>query len=305
MHGLIDFWQHLPLSGELLSIGAAFFWAAAIVIFRVVGRDVHPLAVNLFKNLTGVALLIPTFAVLGRPLLPALPARDYAVFLLSGVIGIAVADTLVLMALNKLGAELLAIVDCAYSPFVIGLSFVFLGERMDALQSAGVVLIVLAVLLISGGRGEARISRRNLIQGIGLGIASVFLMAVGIVMVKPLLDRTPILWGTMIRLAGGGAAVGLYLAFHPRRKAILKPLGSLRTLALLIPGAICATYLSNALWLAGMRLTQASIAGALNQLSTIFIFVLAAVFLKEKPTPRKILAVGLAFAGAVLVSAAL
>ncbi|MCX6561581.1 MAG: DMT family transporter [Candidatus Aminicenantes bacterium] len=305
MSGLIDSLRHLPISGELLSIGAALFWAAAIVIFRIVGRDVHPLAVNLFKNLLGVALLVPTIAALGHPILPALPVRDYAVFLLSGVIGIAVADTLILMALNKLGAELLAIVDCAYSPFVIGLSFVFLGERMDALQTVGVVLIVLAVLLISGGRGEARTSRRDLFLGIGLGIVSVFLMAAGIVMVKPLLGRTPLLWGTMIRLAGGSAAVGLYLAFHPRRKAYLRPLGSLRTLVLLVPGALCATYFSNTLWLAGMRLTQASIASALNQLSTIFIFVLAALFLKEKPTPRKILAVALAFIGAVLVSAAL
>jgi drug/metabolite transporter (DMT)-like permease len=63
-----------------------------------------------------------------------------------------------------------------------------------------------------------------------------------------------------------------------------------------------ATYMSNAFWLAGMRLTKASVASALNQLSTIFIFVMAALFLKEKATPRKVAAVVLAFLGALLVS---
>jgi drug/metabolite transporter (DMT)-like permease len=37
-------------------------------------------------------------------------------------------------------------------------------------------------------------------------------------------------------------------------------------------------------------------------LSTIFIFVLAAMFLKEKPSVRKLIAVALAFAGALLIS---
>ncbi|MDD8025959.1 MAG: DMT family transporter [Acidobacteriota bacterium] len=294
--------QHLPGAGEILSIGAALTWAVALVLFRVVGRDVHPLAVNLFKNALGVILLVPTIILLGKPLLPALPFSDYAVFIISGIIGIAVADTLVLASLNKLGAELLAIVDCAYSPFVIGLSFLFLGERMDAVQSAGVALIVLAVLIISSRKSDARVPRRDLVQGILLGVASVFLMAAGIVMVKPLLGRTPILWGTMIRLVGGGAAVAVFLAFHPRRREYLRPLGSAKTLALLVPGSIFATYLSNGFWLAGMRLTKASVASALNQLSTIFIFVLAAMFLKEKPTVRKLIAVALAFAGALLIS---
>lgn len=302
MSGLFESLQQIPRLGEILSVNAAFLWAAAIVLFRVVGRDVHALAINLFKNSLAVVLLCVTMAVIGNPLLPALPFRDYAVFLLSGVIGIAVADTLMLLALNKLGAELLAIVDCGYSPFVIGFSFLFLGERMNAVQTLGVVLIVLAVLLISGKKSDAQIPRRDLQIGVVLGLLSVFLMAAGIVMVKPLLGRTPLLWGTMIRMAGGAAALLAFLAFHPGRGPILRPLRSPRTFRLLLPASLLATYFSNVSWLAGMRLTQASIASALNQLSTIFIFILAAIFLKEKPTPLKLAAVALAFAGAILIS---
>jgi len=40
----------------------------------------------------------------------------------------------------------------------------------------------------------------------------------------------------------------------------------------------------------------------LNQLSTIFIFVLAAVFLKEPLTPRRTVALVMAVSGAVLVT---
>jgi drug/metabolite transporter (DMT)-like permease len=53
-------------------------------------------------------------------------------------LGIALADWLFFTALVRLGAELTAIVDCAYAPFVIGLSFLFLGERMSAVKTAGV-----------------------------------------------------------------------------------------------------------------------------------------------------------------------
>jgi Integral membrane protein DUF6. len=51
-----------------------------------------------------------------------------------------------------------------------------------------------------------------------------------------------------------------------------------------------------------MKYAFASIAAALNQLSTIFIFILASIFLKEKATLWRILAVALAFLGAFLAT---
>jgi drug/metabolite transporter (DMT)-like permease len=73
-------------------------------------------------------------------------------------------------------------------------------------------------------------------------------------------------------------------------------------LTLLVPATVLSAYLSMVLWMGGMKYTQASIASALNQLNTIFIFILAAIFLKEKITPLKLICVALAFAGAMLVS---
>jgi len=51
-----------------------------------------------------------------------------------------------------------------------------------------------------------------------------------------------------------------------------------------------------------MKFAFASVAAVLNQMNTIFIFILATIFLKEKATPWKIAAVVLAFIGAFLAS---
>jgi drug/metabolite transporter (DMT)-like permease len=55
-------------------------------------------------------------------------------------------------------------------------------------------------------------------------------------------------------------------------------------------------------WLGGFKYTLASVSAILNQLSTIFLFVLAAIFLKEPLTPRRTIAVAMAVIGALLVT---
>jgi drug/metabolite transporter (DMT)-like permease len=146
------------------------------------------------------------------------------------------------------------------------------------------------------------IPRRTLLAGIGLGIVALFFQAVGIVMFKPILGGASILQVTFLRMAGGAAGVALAVAVHPRRRAIVRPIFSKKTFLILLPASLLAAYFYNVIWIGGMKYTQASIASALNQLNTIFIFALAAIFLKERITLLKLAAVTLAFAGAMLVS---
>jgi len=302
MSGWIDSLTALPYSGETMSVLSALLWVFAVILFRVVGRRVPALAMNLFKNALGTALFALTLVAAGGSILPALAGRDYLLLVLSGLLGIAVSDTLLFVALNKLGAELTAIVDCVYSPFVIGLSVIFLSERMNPIQSAGVAFIILGVFLITLRKGDAQIPRPALFAGIGAGILAMFFSAAGIVLMKPVLGHVSLVWASFVRLATGAVFVGLYIALKPGRRETLRPLRSSKNLGVLIPASLLASYLSLLVWMGGMKFTQASIAATLNQMSAVFVFILAAVFLKERVTPLKLAAVILAFAGAVLVA---
>ncbi len=123
--------------GEILALASGLAWAVAVVLFRISGRVIHPIGLNLGKNVLGLVLIVPTVLLLGEPLAPSVPLARTGLLLLSGVLGIAVSDTLFFSALNRLGASLTAIVDCFYSPFVIGLSFVLLGERLTPPRRRG------------------------------------------------------------------------------------------------------------------------------------------------------------------------
>jgi len=98
------------------------------------------------------------------------------------------------------------------------------------------------------------------------------------------------------------AVLCLATAFHPARRKILSsiftPGGRLYT----VSGSVIGGYMAMILWLAGMKFTQVSTAAALNQTTNIFIFVFAAIFLKEKINLPRLVGIILAVAGAVLVT---
>lgn len=299
--GLFEILQNSPSRGEILSVGSALIWAIAILLFRISGRTVHPIGLNVFKTLLSSVLLVLTIFVLGEPLFLNAAWNDYALLGLSGLIGIALSDTLFFQCLNILGASLTAVVDCFYSPFVILFSFLFIGERLNGRQLLGVALILSAVVLISRSKEEGLPPRKKLLLGIGLGVLAMVTLAASIVMVKPLLARSPVLWTTFWRMAAGGIALLLLLRFHPRRRQISRPLTEPANWRSMIPGTFLGTYIALVAWMAGMKYTLASIAAPLNQLNSIFIFVLAAIFLREKVTKAKIAALVLATLGAFLV----
>lgn len=294
--------KNLPHSGEVFALSASLIWAFAIILFRISGRTVHPLGLNFFKVIVAIPLLTVTILFLGQPLFPALPWNDYGLMLLSGIIGIGFADTLLFACLNRLGAGLSAIVNCTYSPFVILLSVVFLNEKMRGWQFFGVLLIISAILTISRKKPGMHIPRKDLLTGIALGIISMFSMAVGIMIMKPILNHSPVLWALLTRSAGGVLYLGFVILAHSQRHKIWKATFSIQNWKAMLPGSFLGGYVSFMAWTAGMKYTQASVASALNQMSTVFVFLLGVILLKEKATKGKLIALLLGLIGAFLVT---
>jgi drug/metabolite transporter (DMT)-like permease len=292
----------IPHLGEILALTTALIWSVAVILFKKSGETVHPIALNLFKNFLGAALLVPTIWLLGDTLRRDVPFGDYLLLLVSGAMGIGIADTLFFMSLNRLGAALSSIVDCLYSPFVIGTAMIWLGERLGVWQIVGVVMIVSAVLEATLTKHGTHISRRQLWLGIVWGLLSMAFMAVGIVMVKPLLERSPVLWVMEVRLVGGILALAVILLFHRERVAVVRSLLISKGWGYMISGSFVGAYLALITWLAGMKYADASVAAALNQTSNILVFVFAAIFLRERMTAKRVVAIVLAVAGAYLVT---
>ncbi len=292
----------IPYLGESLALITAAIWAFAVILFKKSGESVHPIALNLFKSTLAMMLMIPTILIAGESLFHDAPVRDYVLLLSSGAIGIAVADSMFFKSLNLLGASLSAIVGCLYSPFIIGLSVLFIGERLGWVQTVGVLLIISAVLTVTRRKGNGSITRHDLVWGVVWGTLAMAVMAVSIVMVKPLLARSPMLWATEVRLVGGCLALYGLIAFHKHRSSIVGSLMVTKNWKYTLAGSYLGAYVAMVLWMGGMKYTQASTAAALNQSSNVFVFLFAALFLKERITPLRVAAMGTAVIGVLLVT---
>jgi len=205
-------------------------------------------------------------------------------------------------SLNYLGAGMHAIVNCLYAPSIIGLSVLWLGESMTALQIVGAAMIVSAVLAATTKKGQGNLSRHNLFWGIFWGVIATGTAAVGIVMIKTLLERSPLLWVTEIRLIGGIIILLLVLMLNPNRRKLILSLKSGGHRGYMISSSFIGAYLAMMLWLAGMKYTTASIASALNQTANIFIFAFAALLLREPINLQRVIGILLGVAGALLVT---
>jgi len=126
-------------------------------------------------------------------------------------------------------------------------------------------------------------------------------VALGIVIAKNVLDQVDVFWATFIRVTAGVMGLVPVVLCHPERMRFVRELKFSKAWFNALPATVSGNYIALVLWMAGMKYTTASRAAILNQMSTIFLFILATVWLKEKMTAQRLAAIVLAVAGAYLV----
>jgi drug/metabolite transporter (DMT)-like permease len=287
--------------GEFFALACAFSWALAIILFRRVDNALPPFELNLFKNLLGFSLVLPTMLVFEGFELAAFSVQEIAVISLSGFLGIAVADTWYLRALSMMGASRTGIVAGLLSPFVILLSVLFLGESLHGWQLGGFALVMGGILMVTWRQNRREIDADHLRKGAFYGIGAVFLMAVGIVMVKEILETRPFMMTAEIRLAGGTAGMLIYMVLRGHVETVkqnfLKPL----PWKVIISASILGSYISMMMWLAGYKLISASEASILNETANAWIVLLAWLMLGEAIGRRKVAGILLTSAGVIIM----
>ncbi|MBA2320059.1 MAG: DMT family transporter [Deltaproteobacteria bacterium] len=289
--------------GEICALIAPMCWSVAIILYRRSSAHADPGAMTLFKNGFAVVLLTLTLLAAGIPIPSDRSPGDWSRLIVSGILGLAIADTLLFEALRRVGAGRLAIVDTVYAPLVVFLSWMFLGEQLTPIFLVGGAAVVAGVTFANLEKPSAAdiADRRAIGIGIAFGLAAIAGTAVGVVLARPVLQASNLIEVTWTRLTAGVLAQIAWLILNGRRGEILAAYRPAPVWRTLVPAAFVGTYLSLIFWLGGFKWAEASVAAVLNQMATVYIVVLAWFVLGEPISGRRVIGGIVAVAGAWLV----
>lgn len=287
--------------GEFFALAAPACWGLAVVLFRRSGESMPPFELNLSKNLLAVALMVPSILLWHGLQPPQFTAGEVGIMLLSGLLGIGLGDTLYFRALNLLGAGRTGIISSLLSPFVIFLSALFLGERLTAWQWAGFGLVMAGILLVTWRRHMQEVEAADLRLGATLGVVAIFAMAVGVVMVKGILETRPFMWIAEIRLLGGLGAMLLLVTLRRRWSRVMHTYRQPHRWGVTLLAGGLGGWFSMMLWLAGYKLLTASEASIYNEAQSAFIVLFAWLILREAIGLRKLAGLALTLAGVLVM----
>ena len=155
------------LSGVLAALAGALCWTLASSLWRRLPTALSASQLNLLKNGLALLSLLPFF---GASALAALWSDPWAFWLLvaSGVLGIAIGDSLFFAALRRIGTRRTLTLDAGGPAVTALLGMAALAERPSLLQWLGIALITAALALVAGRDAGAPRARD---WGLGVALA--------------------------------------------------------------------------------------------------------------------------------------
>ncbi len=302
MNVVIDYPHNLV--GELAALSAAFFWAAASVIYSRLGVKILPLQLNCLKGIIAIALILLTLFI-QQTSLADLSWYTVLLLLLSGAVGIGFGDTAFFVALNHLGARQTLLLETLSPPLGALLAFILIDEKLAITSWCGILLTLLGIVwVISERTPSVTHPQANLRIGIIWAILAAIAQASGAVISRIALIQSDIspLASSLIRLVAGVLIIlpWLFLSMARSPGKVISWQLSGRSLGIVAIAAWAGTYLGIWLQQTAFKFSPTGIAQTLLATSPLFVIPLVALT-GEKITWRGCLGAAIALAGVALL----
>src|SRR2546425_1349750 len=287
------------VSPYLLLTLTPFFWACNWIVGRGLAHEVPPLAMTFYRWLFALAILLP-FA------LPRL-SRDWPIIrshwktlLLLGTVGIGTHNALAYLGLNYTTATNGVILNSFIPVMIVAMSWIFLHERLSAIQLGGVATSLAGVLTILSGGSLAALAAFRLNAGDLLVILSMAMWSIYTICLRwrpPGLDMITFLFA----LACVGEAV--MLPFYVGETAFGRPMvWTWANGSALFAVGLFSSVLAYIFWNRGVEQVGAPVAGLFVHLMPVFGIVLAWLVLDEKLAPFHLAGIALILTGIAITS---
>ncbi|MFL2988479.1 DMT family transporter [bacterium] len=299
--------------GIIFALSASILWSITVTLIKPISQNVSPFLINPIKNSIGLMLFFISFIIFDISLwYDGLHNYEYIIILFSGALGMFLGDTIFIYALNKIGANRVAIVD-AFSPIIIfSYSLLLLpNQNLSILQIFGFIITILGLLILAYENDYEDIDYKVKRFGILLVLCAMMCTGFGVVYLKTVLNRINELnydiqlnlWVTAFRLIPGVILSWILFLFQKNKVQLIKPIKNKSNFIPLLIASFIGPFIALGCWILGYAfIDKPSVASIIGQTAVIFIVLLSWIFLKESLTKFRILSMICVFIGVVLTT---
>ncbi len=288
-----------------LAILAALCWSISSLISADISRTIGGLVFNRLRLFfVSIMLILYTTAI---DTWKTIELDLLNIIILSGIIGVFFGDTLLFIALQKIGPRRNNILFALAAPFTILLNIFFLKQNMTLIELIGCFTVFIGVVIaIAYGSNKENSHRWESIEGslylgIIFGILAALCQAIGLIIMKPILDLgvDPI---ASAAVRTSVSAILLSFTFMSNNKYLvsLNPITMKLVFKSIISGFL-GMALGMSLLLVALQHADAGIVATLSSTSPVLVLFLIWVLTKKLPTLGAWIGTVLAIVGTGLI----
>ena len=272
----------------LIAILAALCWSVSSLISADITRSIGAFAFNRIRLFFVSLMLIAYTFYLNT--WETINLEFLITIVLSGIIGIFLGDTFLFVALQKIGPRRNNIIFSLAAPFTVVLNIIFLKQIMSFNQLIGCFIVFIGVVIaISYGDPSNKNHKWEKIEGslylgIIFGILAALCQAIGLIMMKPILNAgaDPIASATIRTII---SFIFLSLTFFVNLEIFKsKKKINLKIIYQSILSGFLGMALGMSLLLIALKNADAGIVATLSSTSPIIVLFLIWIFTKKIPS---------------------
>jgi len=289
--------------GELAALGTAVCWTVTSLSFESAGKKVGSLSVNFIRLIIGLVFLCFTTLLIRGYFLP-LDASPHAWIWLSisGLVGFAIGDLLLFEAFVIVGARISMLIMSLVPPITALIGFIFLHEKMTAIELLGMFLTIggVALVILERAPGQKKINFSHPISGLLCGFGGALGQAVGLILSKYGMGSYNAFAATQIRVIAGIIGFVIIFAFLKKWRNINTAIRNPRAMVGISLGSFFGPFLGVGLSLVAIQYTKTGIASTIMAIVPLMIIPPAVFIFHEKVTLKEVVGAIIAVVGVTI-----
>lgn len=286
----------MEILGIIAALGSAASWAFATVVFDRLGKVIPYAGITFLKGVFSILLMLVLVVTIGD--FKTISGHDTIILVISGVIGIAIGDTLFFKSLQDLGAKMQVLYFMLGQIVTMLLSFLLFGDVLTLEEYIGAMILLCGIVIVTWGRQE---DHPNKTRGIIGGFLCILCFSISTIMIKYTEADIDVISASFYRMSAGTFLMTLFGITTHKMKSWIMPLKDYKTLSLLLLNVVVLTTGGFILSMYAIKTISVSLASILSATEPVFVLLLAYLINHEKVSKRELIGATVSIIGLLMI----